>query len=65
MDEKTAYLLLNKAKQQITKQQYKQFKGQIANGQIEGAMKGLIRILKKGFSNTDDPPYVRLKNFSK
>ena len=47
MDEKTAYLLLNKVKQRITKQQYKQFKGQIANGQIEGAMKGLIRILNK------------------
>ena len=47
MDEKTAYLLLDKAKRQITKQQYKQFKGQIANGQIEGAMKGLSRILNK------------------
>ncbi len=41
----TAFLYLNGFRKKLTKQQYKTLKGQIVAGDIDGAMKGLRKIL--------------------
>lgn len=48
---KEYYRLLNKYKNQLTKQQYKTFKGQILAGDLKGFVKGLRKVLygAKGF----------------
>lgn len=42
---KDYFILLNKYKHQLTKQQYKTFKGQIISGDIKGFVKGLQKVL--------------------
>lgn len=42
-----AYKELNKFRQVIGKQAYKTFLGQIKSGNIEGAMKGYVKLLRK------------------
>lgn len=41
----TAFLRLNGFREKLTKQQYKTLKGQIIAGDIDGAMRGLQKIL--------------------
>lgn len=43
---KECFKLLKEYKGQITKQQYKTFKGQILAGDIEGFRKGLFNVMK-------------------
>lgn len=40
-------ILLNQYGKYITKQQYKTFKGQILNGDIEGFRKGLFKVKQR------------------
>ena len=42
--DKDYWLLLNYYKKNLTKQQYKTFKGQILKGDIEGFRKGLFKV---------------------
>ena len=42
---KDYFILLNRYKKQLTKQQYKTFKGQILSGDTKGFIKGLQKIL--------------------
>lgn len=42
---KDYFILLNKYKKQLTKQQYKTFKGQIISGDAKGFVKGLQKVL--------------------
>lgn len=42
---KEYFNLLNKYKKQLTKQQYKTFKGQILSGDTKGFVKGLYKVL--------------------
>ena len=42
---KEYFNLLNRYKKQLTKQQYKTFKGQILAGDTEGFVKGLQKVL--------------------
>lgn len=42
------YRMLKKAKPYLTKQQYRTIKGQIVAGDVEGAKKGLKKLLKNG-----------------
>ena len=42
-----AFKLLKKYKYKLTKQQYKTFKGQILNNDIEGFIKGLKKVLNE------------------
>lgn len=44
---KDAYFCLNKYKKHLTVQQYKTIKGQIKAGDINGAMNGLDRLLRR------------------
>ena len=39
------------SKQKLTRQQYKTIKGQILSGNVEGAMRGLEKLTKKGDGN--------------
>ena len=48
---KEYFILLNKYKNQLTKQQYKTFKGQIISGDVQGFVKGLEKILYGGWFN--------------
>ena len=41
----TAFLYLNGFREKLTKQQYKTLKGQIIAGDIDGAMRGLQKLL--------------------
>lgn len=41
---KQYFILLNRYKNRLTKQQYRTIKGQIKAGEYEGAMKGLKRL---------------------
>lgn len=45
---KEYFRLLNKYKNNLTKQQYKTFKGQIRSGDIKGFMKGFYKIIMEG-----------------
>ncbi|MBB6630664.1 MULTISPECIES: hypothetical protein [Clostridium] len=40
---------LNQNKNVLTKQQYKTLKGQVVAGDVDGANKGLIKILQRGY----------------
>lgn len=42
---KDYFILLDKYKKQLTKQQYKTFKGQILSGDTKGFVKGLQKVL--------------------
>ena len=42
------YRMLKKAKPFLTKQQYRTIRGQIIAGDVEGAKKGLKKLLKNG-----------------
>lgn len=42
---KDYFRLLNQYKKQLTKQQYKTFKGQILAGDLKGFVKGLHKVL--------------------
>lgn len=42
---KQCFLLLRDYKHRLTKQQFKTFKGQIFNGDIEGFRKGLFKLM--------------------
>jgi hypothetical protein len=42
---KQYFILLNRHKNHLTKQQYRTIKGQIKAGEYEGAMKGLKRLV--------------------
>lgn len=42
---KDYFKLLNQYKKQLTKQQYKTFKGQILAGDLKGFVKGLHKVL--------------------
>ena len=44
---KENFILLKRYKNQLTKQQYKTFKGQILSGDIEGFRKGLFYLILK------------------
>lgn len=43
---KQCFLLLKDYKYKLTKQQFKTFKGQILNGDIQGFRKGLFNLMK-------------------
>jgi len=43
---KQCFLLLKDYKDRLTKQQFRTFKGQILNGNIEGFRKGLFKLMK-------------------
>lgn len=45
--EKEAKLEINKSKKKLTRQQYRTLRGQIEAGDIEGAMKGLKKLLER------------------
>ena len=45
--------LLKNQKKQLTPQQFRTIKGQILSGNIDGAMKGLQRITKKGIDYSE------------
>lgn len=45
-----AFYVLNTNKKYLTKQQYRTIKGQILSGSIEGAMRGLQRLVGKKVS---------------
>ena len=45
MAEDRLYTLLKRCKHKLTKQQYFTIKGQIKSGDIQGAYKGLMKIL--------------------
>ena len=47
MNTTEAIIHLNNHKKKLTRQQYKTLKGQIQSGNIEGAMKGLKRIMRR------------------
>lgn len=46
-----AIKLLNKNKGRLTKQQYKTLKGQCLAGDVEGALKGFYKILRRAEQN--------------
>lgn len=41
------YVLLERNKRYLTKQQYRTIKGQIKAGDLDGARRGLLRLLEK------------------
>lgn len=43
------FILLSEYKHRLTKQQYRTFKGQILNGDIEGFRKGLFNLMKVNY----------------
>ena len=45
MTEKRLYILLNQFKFRFTKQQYLTIKGQIKSGDLQGAYKGIVRVI--------------------
>lgn len=44
----TAFMMLHSFREKLTKQQYKTIRGQIIAGDIDGAMRGLQKILMRG-----------------
>ena len=44
---KEYFNLLNRYKKQLTKQQYKTFKGQILAGDTQGFVKGLYKVISR------------------
>lgn len=47
MMQQKMYELLGKARHKLTRQQFQTLKGQIKSGDIEGAYKGLLKILER------------------
>ena len=47
---KDSFKLLKKYRYEITKQQYKTFKGQILAGDIDGFRKGLFKLIKNKYA---------------
>ena len=47
MEKKDVLLLVEKNKEKLSEQQYRTIKGQIHAGDIDGASKGVVRLLKR------------------
>lgn len=47
MTQEKMYILLKKVKYKLTKQQYNTIKGQINCGDVQGAYKGIIKLLNE------------------
>lgn len=51
IDTPKAFHLLRMSRKKLTRQQYKTFCGQINAGDVEGAMKGLDKLLKRNLNS--------------